>query len=182
MDVKITPNSPSHGTKGRKPGSGPHFLSSGKARFMSRLLQLPGPSLQKHAGFLERKPFPKYRELHWKVPLCIIWRMSAAFERAPLLCQSQGSGQKQQRGYSEWHTHTRARTCIRPLRHTRARTSKKHCSILLHTLSSLIFLLALLSTLYIRTFQKFFKNAIFFLNIVKLNVYTTIQTGKLTLN
>lgn len=124
MDVKITPNSSSHGTKGRKPGSGPHFPSSGKAGFMSRLLQLPGPSLQKHTGFLERKALPKYRELHWKVPLCIIWRMSAAFERAPLLCQSQGSGQKQQRGYSERHTHTRAHTHIRPLIHTTTLTHR----------------------------------------------------------
>lgn len=112
MDVKITPNSSSHGTKGRKPGSGPRFPSSGKAGFMSRLLQLPGPSLQKHAGFLERKAFPKYRELHWKVPLCIIWRMSAAFERAPLLCQKSRQWPKTTEDlFRETHTH------IRPLIH-----------------------------------------------------------------
>lgn len=84
-----------------------------ESRIHEPLLPFPGPSLQKHFGFLERKTFPKYRELCWKVPLCIIiWRMSAVFEGEPLLCQSQGRGQKQQRGFSEPHTQTHKHTCL----------------------------------------------------------------------
>lgn len=42
--------------------------------------QLPELSLEKHFGFLERKALRKYRELDWKVPLFVIWRMSVVFE------------------------------------------------------------------------------------------------------
>lgn len=42
--------------------------------------QLPELSLEKHFGFLERKALQKYRELCWKVPLFIIWRMSVVSE------------------------------------------------------------------------------------------------------
>lgn len=35
--------------------------------------QLPGPSLEKHFGFLERKALPKYRELCWQGPVRVCY-------------------------------------------------------------------------------------------------------------
>lgn len=56
------------------------------------------------------------------MPLCIIWRMSAAFEREPLLCQSQISGQNQQGGLLRAkEAHTCA--CTHTDTHSRAHTA-----------------------------------------------------------
>lgn len=82
---------PGSRTEGRKPGVRPHFPCSGKAGFRSHpssISQFPGPSLEKYFRFLERKVLPKYRELYWKVPLHVIWRMSVGFEAAISLLKS----------------------------------------------------------------------------------------------
>lgn len=97
---------PVSGIKGRKPGVCPRFPCSGKAGFMSRLLHLPAPRAKSgKALWVPGKAFLKYREFNWQVPLYVIWRMSSVFEREPLLCQRQSSGQNQQRGFSEPETH-----------------------------------------------------------------------------
>lgn len=74
-------SSPGHSNpKGRKQGSGPVPASRKTHSCASSSSQLPELSLEKHFGFLERKALRKYRELGWKVPLFIIWRMSVVFE------------------------------------------------------------------------------------------------------
>lgn len=71
-------SSPGHSNpKGRKQGLGP---SSRLQENTASSSQLPELSLEKHFGFLERKALRKYRELDWKVPLFVIWRMSVVFE------------------------------------------------------------------------------------------------------
>lgn len=74
-------SSPGHSNpKGRKQGLGPVPASRKTHSCASSSSQLPELSLEKHFGFLERKALRKYRELGWKVPLFIIWRMSVVFE------------------------------------------------------------------------------------------------------
>lgn len=60
------------------------------------------------------------------MPLGIIWRMSAAFEREPLLCQSQISGQNQQGGFSEPKRHTRV-PALTPTRTAVLTQPDRHC-------------------------------------------------------
>lgn len=93
--------------KDRKPGVWPYFPASRKTQFISHLLHLPVPRAESgKALWVPGKKGPyKISGTDWKAPLSIIWRMSAVFKKEPLLCQGQGRGQKQQRGFLEPERH-----------------------------------------------------------------------------